>query len=151
MTDELWRWSAVDLAQAIAQGAVSSEDATRSVLGRIEAVNPQVNAIVDLMADEALQAARQADTARRSGAACASSLGRAAAAAARAHHGACVDRARLPHLAHVTGKSPRIPAVLSESGPCSCSPDGAKRNPGLPYPHCAALHAGYKGLDNNPI
>jgi len=59
MTDELWRRSAVDLGQAIAQGAVSSEDATRSVLGRIETVNPQVNAIVDLMADEALQAARE--------------------------------------------------------------------------------------------
>jgi hypothetical protein len=24
-----------------------------------------------------------------------------------------------------------------------CSPDEAKRNPGAPYPHCAALHAGY--------
>lgn len=70
MTEELWRWSAVDLAQAIAQGAVSSEEATRSVLDRIEAVNPKVNAVVDVMADEALQAAREADTARRSGTAC---------------------------------------------------------------------------------
>ena len=70
MTDELWRWSAVDLARAIARGAVSSEDATRSVLERIEAVNPQVNAVVDVMADEALQAAREADAARRSSAAC---------------------------------------------------------------------------------
>lgn len=70
MTDELWRWSAVDLAQAIARGVVSSEDATRSVLGRIEAVNPQVNAVVDVMADEALQAARQADAVRRSRAGC---------------------------------------------------------------------------------
>ena len=68
MTEELWRWSAVDLAQAIAKGAVSSEDATRSVLDRVEAVNPKVNAVVDIMADEALQAARKADTARRSGA-----------------------------------------------------------------------------------
>jgi hypothetical protein len=24
------------------------------------------------------------------------------------------------------------------------SPDGAKRNPGQPLPHCASLHAGYK-------
>ncbi len=70
MTDELWRWSATDLARAIARGAISSEDATRSVLGRIESVNPRVNAVVDVMADEALQAAREADTARRSGAPC---------------------------------------------------------------------------------
>ncbi|MBU8876607.1 amidase family protein [Reyranella sp. MMS21-HV4-11] len=70
MTDELWRWSASDLARAIARGAISSEDATRSVLGRIESVNPRVNAVVDMMADEALQAAREADTARRSGAPC---------------------------------------------------------------------------------
>ncbi len=70
MTDELWRWSAADLARAIARGAISSEDATRSVLGRIESVNPRVNAVVDVMADEALQAAREADTARRSGTPC---------------------------------------------------------------------------------
>lgn len=70
MTNELWRWSAADLAQAITHGAVSSEDATRSVLDRIEAVNPRINAVVDVMADEALQAARQADAAQRSGKAC---------------------------------------------------------------------------------
>ena len=70
MTDELWRWSATDLARAFARGVISSEDATRSVLGRIESVNPRVNAVVDVMADEALQAAREADTVRRSGAAC---------------------------------------------------------------------------------
>jgi amidase len=70
MTNELWRWSAADLAQAITHGAVSSEDATRSVLARIEAVNPRINAVVDVMADEALQAARQADAAQRSGKAC---------------------------------------------------------------------------------
>jgi 2-methylcitrate dehydratase len=29
--------------------------------------------------------------------------------------------------------------------PCR-SPDGATRNPGLPLPHCASLHAGYKAL-----
>ncbi|KAF0105691.1 MAG: amidase [Rhodospirillaceae bacterium] len=70
MTDELWRRSAVDLARAITQGAVSSEEATRSVLARIEAVNPKVNAVVDVLADEALQAAREADAARRNGSAC---------------------------------------------------------------------------------
>ncbi len=67
MTNELWRRSASDLAHAIAHGTVSSEDATRSVLDRIEAVNPRVNAVVDVMADEAMQAAHAADTARRGG------------------------------------------------------------------------------------
>src|ERR1019366_9905162 len=26
----------------------------------------------------------------------------------------------------------------------ACSPDGAQRNPGRLFPHCATLHAGYK-------
>lgn len=67
MTEELWRWSAVDLARGIRSGTVSSEEATRSTLDRIAAVNPTLNAIVEVTADEALATARTADAQRRSG------------------------------------------------------------------------------------
>src|SRR5256885_13941567 len=65
--NELWRWGAVELARAIRSREISSREAVESCLARIEAVNPRINAIVDLMADEALEAARRADAAVKSG------------------------------------------------------------------------------------
>src|ERR1051325_7944711 len=59
----LWRWGAVERARAIRAREVSSREAVQSSLARIDAVNPRVNAIVDLMADEALLAADKADAA----------------------------------------------------------------------------------------
>jgi len=61
---DLWRWDAVDLAAAIRARKVSSVEATRAVLDRLAAVNPKVNAVVRLTADEALDAAKAADEAR---------------------------------------------------------------------------------------
>src|SRR5688572_13463434 len=66
---ELWRWGAVELAGAIRARQVSAREAVQSCLARIDAVNPRINAIVDSMADEALQAADRADKAVKSGAA----------------------------------------------------------------------------------
>lgn len=63
MNDDLWRWRAVDLAHAIRTRAISSREAAQSCLARTAAVNPALNAIVDLMADEALAAADAADAA----------------------------------------------------------------------------------------
>ena len=63
MDDRLWRWSAVDLAQAIAARRVSSREATASALARLEAVNPSINAVVDVLADAAMDAAAAADAA----------------------------------------------------------------------------------------
>jgi amidase len=60
---DLWRWGAVELARAIRAREISSREAVESCLARIEAVNPRINAIVDLMADEALGAADKADRA----------------------------------------------------------------------------------------
>src|SRR4029079_7084193 len=60
---DLWRWGAVELARAIRAREISSREAVGSCLARIEAVNPRINAIVDLMADEALRAADKADAA----------------------------------------------------------------------------------------
>lgn len=69
MTDsqELWAWSAAELATAIAVGHISSVEATEAALARMEAVNPQINAVVDALPEQALAEARAADTARARG------------------------------------------------------------------------------------
>jgi amidase len=59
---------AVELRDLIADGSVSAVDVLRAHLERIERVNPALNAIVTLAAEEALDAARAADDARRGGA-----------------------------------------------------------------------------------
>ncbi|MBS0517656.1 MAG: amidase family protein [Proteobacteria bacterium] len=64
---DLWRWSAVELATAIRHGTISSVEAVQSSLDRIAAVNPAINAVVDVLADEAITAAREADAARSRG------------------------------------------------------------------------------------
>jgi amidase len=57
MTD-LWRLSAADLAARIASKQVSAREAATSALDRLDAVNPQINAVVDHRPDDVL---RQAD------------------------------------------------------------------------------------------
>lgn len=58
---ELWQASATALAAGIATGLVSSREAIESCLGRIAGVNDRVNAVVEVLADEALAAADAAD------------------------------------------------------------------------------------------
>src|SRR5687767_7438709 len=65
---ELTRMSASQLARQIAHGRVSSEEAVEAHIARIEAVNPQLNAVVVKLYDEARRGARIADDARRAGA-----------------------------------------------------------------------------------
>jgi amidase len=60
---ELWRLSAGELADAIRSGQVSSRDIVEAHLRRIEAVNPSINAIPVVLAENALDAARAADRA----------------------------------------------------------------------------------------
>ncbi|KKB37489.1 Indoleacetamide hydrolase [Bacillus thermotolerans] len=61
--DELWQWTATELAHAIKTRAISSREAVASSLKRIEEVNPKVNALVEVCAEEALAAADEADQA----------------------------------------------------------------------------------------
>jgi amidase len=61
--DELIYASATALAQSIRSKEVSSEEIVNAYLQRIEAVNPQLNAVVQLAADAARAQARQADAA----------------------------------------------------------------------------------------
>ena len=65
--DELIYRSVVDLAQAIRDKEISSEDVVRAHLARIDAVNPKLNAIVQLVAEQAIAAAKEADTALAKG------------------------------------------------------------------------------------
>ena len=48
---ELWQMSAVELARTIRVGQASSREAVQSVLGRMDAVNPKLNAVVRRMDD----------------------------------------------------------------------------------------------------
>ncbi|WP_175919902.1 amidase family protein [Burkholderia pyrrocinia] len=68
MTRELWRLSAAEMAAHVARRDVSATELTRSCLQRLEQVNPDINAIVDVLADSALQAASDADAAIARGA-----------------------------------------------------------------------------------
>src|SRR5437879_4174026 len=61
--DELLYTSATSLAQAIREKLVSSYEVVETCIHRIEAVNPKLNAVVQLVADVALAQARKADAA----------------------------------------------------------------------------------------
>lgn len=63
MSDELWRKSAVELARDIRERRVSSQEVIEAHLDRIAEVNPQVNAVVRVLGDQARAAAIEADVA----------------------------------------------------------------------------------------
>ena len=65
--EELIYASATTLAQRVRDRELSSEEITEAHLRRIETVNPRLNAVVQLAADEARAAARAADAALRQG------------------------------------------------------------------------------------
>jgi amidase len=60
---DLWRWSASALAAAIRERQVSAAEAVEASLQRIAAVNPALNALVDVPAERARAAATEADRA----------------------------------------------------------------------------------------
>jgi amidase len=63
LSDPLFYSSTTALAQAIRKKEISSEELVKACLARIEAVNPKLNAVVQLGAERALSQARQADQA----------------------------------------------------------------------------------------
>jgi hypothetical protein len=67
MRAALWQWSATDLTKAIRSREISSREAVESCLARNDQVNARVNAVVDLLGEEALRAADEADAAVRAG------------------------------------------------------------------------------------
>ena len=58
---EIWQLSATELAQRIASRQISSAEAVDAHLARIDAVNPALNAVVRVLADEARASAVLAD------------------------------------------------------------------------------------------
>jgi amidase len=68
MTTDLWRLGARELADAIRSGRASSREVVEAHLERIEAVNPSVNAVTVVLAEQAVEAAEAADRAQASGA-----------------------------------------------------------------------------------
>src|SRR4029453_10133933 len=65
---ELWRMSATELAEAIRSRQVSSSEVIEAHLQRIEAINDSINAVVIVMAEQALKGAKTADGAVAAGA-----------------------------------------------------------------------------------
>lgn len=64
----LWQWPATDIVRATRNGEISCHDVTASVVERLRAVNPALNAITLDQGDEALDCARRLDQARAGGA-----------------------------------------------------------------------------------
>jgi amidase len=67
MPDELWRQDATALAALIRSRRASSVEVVEAHLARIEAVNPRLNAVVRVLADDARAAAAAADAALAAG------------------------------------------------------------------------------------
>ncbi len=64
---ELWQWTAAQMVRAIKARKISSREIVQSSLDRIEELNPKLNALVEVYAEEALQAADRADQAVTAG------------------------------------------------------------------------------------
>jgi amidase len=64
---EPWKMSATELAEAIRSGQASSREVVEAHLRRIEDVNPAVNAVTVVLAEQALEAAQAADRAAAGG------------------------------------------------------------------------------------
>ena len=67
MANEVWRLDATDVVAGIRNREFSCRDAVNSCLERLDAVNPQLNAVVESRPDEALAAADKADEAALEG------------------------------------------------------------------------------------
>lgn len=60
-SDDIWRWSATEVAAAVRARTISAADVTTAVLARIEAAEPVVNAYATVDAEGALRAAGAVD------------------------------------------------------------------------------------------
>jgi amidase len=63
MADEIWRWDATRMAEAIARRQISSREAVEACLSRMAAVNARLNAVTVDLGAEAREAADRADAA----------------------------------------------------------------------------------------
>ncbi len=70
MKSEIWSWDAAATAAAIRARRISSREAVEAALERLHRVNPTINAVVEILGDEALAAADHADSSLLHGEAC---------------------------------------------------------------------------------
>lgn len=63
MNGPIWKWDAVDVASGIREGVISSREAVQASLDRLEGVNPSINAVTVVHAEQALLQADDADRA----------------------------------------------------------------------------------------
>ncbi|GAA1345559.1 amidase [Saccharothrix algeriensis] len=63
----MWEWAAVEQAAAVRSGRVSAVELVRAHLDRIAEVNPRVNAVTQLLAEQAVEQARALDRRRAAG------------------------------------------------------------------------------------
>lgn len=49
----LWQWSATEIAAATREGSLTARDTTEAAIARMEAVNPDLNAVVENLAEQA--------------------------------------------------------------------------------------------------
>jgi amidase len=62
-TSEIWRLTAVQVTALVVERKLSATEAAQAALARLEAVNPQLNAVVDCRPDEVLRHAAAVDAA----------------------------------------------------------------------------------------
>ncbi len=65
---KIWQLSATELTTLTRNGDLSAEDAVASSISRMNAVNPDLNAVVEDLSQQALKRARALDQARAAGA-----------------------------------------------------------------------------------
>ncbi|MEM8759348.1 MAG: amidase [Pseudomonadota bacterium] len=58
----IWQWTATEIARATRAGEISARNATEAALARMEAVNPELNAVVESLADAARAQAEALDS-----------------------------------------------------------------------------------------
>jgi amidase len=68
MASPIWQWSAVETADAIRDGRVTSEEVVQAHVDRMSATNAAINAVVVDLSAQAIEAAHAADRARKQGA-----------------------------------------------------------------------------------
>ncbi len=61
LPDELWRWTGGEIAGGVRTRLISSREAVESCLARIQQTNQRLNALVEVLPDEALDMANKTD------------------------------------------------------------------------------------------
>ena len=67
---ELWRLGAAEIAMQVNAGDLSAVEVTQQSLRRLDEINPAVNAVIEVLSDEAMAAAQDVDDKIKAGQPC---------------------------------------------------------------------------------